>query len=67
MIRHLVERYVGKVSDQMFREAAEETTRDVWQNRLIRNSKTYMEYIVYVMVTYIRIVQKIEKSQKQIA
>lgn len=67
MLRKLVERYVGKVSDRLFREAAEEATNDIKKNRLLLSTRTYMEYIVYVMVTYIRMIQKIEKSQKQIA
>jgi hypothetical protein len=67
MLRKKIELLVGTVPEWLFKEAMEEATRDIKANRLLCNAKTYIEYLVYIMVTYIRMVQKIEKSQKQIA
>ncbi|HYE08733.1 MAG TPA: hypothetical protein VEF53_00990 [Patescibacteria group bacterium] len=67
MLRKKIESFVGIIPEWLFREAMEEATQDIKANRLLCNTKTYIEYLVYVMVTYIRMVQKIEKSQKQIA
>ena len=67
MLRKKIEAFAGAIPDWLYREAMEEATRDIKANRLHCNIKTYLEYLVYVMVTYIRMVQKIEKSQKQIA
>lgn len=67
MLRKKIESIVGNISDELFIEAMEEVTRDIKINRLNLKAKTYFEYVTYAMVTYIRIVQKIEKSQKQIA
>lgn len=69
MIRKLLENKHGPISDKLYEEAANEATRDIKENRHRFKSKTSMGYVLYVMVTYIAITQRIEnkKSQKQIA
>lgn len=56
MLKAMLEKKIGQpISDEVFKEIMEETTRDIKYNRMFYGLRTKLEYVISIAATYYKV------------